>query len=333
VTDEPRVRGLPSIDQAREARGKLRFPPAKFWAYTALVLTACWILHWKWSQGELESERTKLMARQRAVVKELGPRWYPLRDRIERWTLDLAKEAGPEVVDHDALKGWDFRDRAGIYVRLPVGQATSAESIRKGAKESLRDAFTSCLMRVPNPNAMAGQECQHTRDCPAGELCNETDHCSRPAQPYNLRVAYRTMYVLSDEWVRDAQDAGDDLRLRLLVAGFDDTVRDDLPLAADLLTRAQYFLVVLDEALPDGPPPATQAAVEALQGEAHTARVAVYRLTDDKLVLRVRREAGGELIGGTPSVDAEVMAARQRQANSCALALAVRKATGDETVP
>jgi len=48
-------------------------------------------------------------------------------------------------------------------------------------------------------------------------------------------------------------------------------------------------------------------------------------------VLRVRREAAGELIGGTPSVDEDVMAARQRQANSCALALAVRQAIGDRT--
>ncbi|WP_234023757.1 hypothetical protein [Sorangium cellulosum] len=301
----------------------MRWPPAKFWGYTAVVLAVSAILHWKWSQGQIESARQKLMARQRAVAVELGPRWFPMRERVEGWTLELSRSAGAELVDREALKAWDFRDLAGIYLRLRVDEATSVDALRKNAQQSLKDAFTSCLLRAPNPNPLAGAECKRTRDCPAGEHCNENERCSRPAQPFNLRVAYRTMQVLSDEWVRDTQDASSELRLRLLESSFDDTMRDDVPLAAELLTRAQYYLLVLDE------PAEGAATTEALLATPHTARIGVWRLSDGKPILRIRREASGSLIGGTPTVESNVLEARQRQANSCALALAVREAMGD----
>lgn len=321
----PRERGLPSVYKAREARSKMRWPPVKFWGYTALVLAVSAILHWKWSQGQIESARQKLMARQRAVAVELGPRWLPMRERVEGWTLELSQSAGAELVDREALKAWNFRELAGIYLRLRVDEATGVDAVRKNAQQSLRDAFTACLLRVPNPNPLAGAECKRTRDCPAGEYCNEAERCSRPAQPFNLRVAYRTMHVLSDEWVRDAQDASSELRLRLLESSFEDTMRDDVPLAAELLTRAQYYLLVLDE------PAEGATTTEALLAVPHMARVGVWRLSDGKPILRVRREASGNFIGGTPSVEGGVLEARQRQANSCALALAVREAMGDTT--
>jgi hypothetical protein len=321
--EPPRKRGLAAVEQHREARSKIRWPPAKFWAYTALVLAVMGILHWKWSQGELESQRQQLMAKQRAVAAELGPRWLPLRDKIERWTVDLAKDNGPDLIDKDALAKFDFRDKAGLYLRMKEADATSGELIRKKAKDSLRDAFTSCLIKVGNADPIGGKECHHTRECMQGEFCNEQDHCSRPAQPFNLRVAYRTMNVLTDEWVRDAQDASTDIRLRLLEAGFDDTMRDDVPLAADLLTRAQYYLVVLDAG-------DAQKSLDQIELTAHTAKVGIWRLSDGKAVVKVKRDASGELLGGTPNVDPEALEARQRQANSCGLALQIRQAIGDQ---
>src|SRR6185436_16879612 len=162
---EERVRGLPCVAEARASRGKIRWPSPKFWAWAGLILAASAILHWKWSQGQVESARQALMARQRAVGVELGPKWFPLRDRIEGWTLELARDAGAEVVATDLLKGWDFRDKAGIYLRMRVEDARDAAAIRKGAKESLRDAFTSCLMRVTNADPLSGKECKRTRDC------------------------------------------------------------------------------------------------------------------------------------------------------------------------
>jgi hypothetical protein len=332
--EKPRNRGLPSIQEAREARaqGKTRWPSPKFWGYVALILAVTFILNWKWTSSEVDRGKQKLLADQRGVAAELGPRWLPLRDKIEKWTVDLAHGAEPEVIDREALAKWDFRARSGIYLRLRVEDAGKPESIRFGAKGSLRDAFTSCLMRVPNPSATAGKECKRTRDCPTREFCNEQDHCSRPAQPFNLRVAYRTMSILADEWVRDVQAVDSDLRLRLYQTNFEDAIRDEMPLATELLSQAQYYLVVLDETPAGLELPAADAgatAAEAVQGAAHSSRVGVFRLSDDKVLLRIRRAAGGELLGGAGAVDPDALAARQRQANSCALALSVREALGD----
>jgi hypothetical protein len=330
---KPRGRGLRSIQQARDARatGKMQWPAPKFWAYVGLVLAIGFILHWKWSDSEVEHTRQKLLADQRGVAAELGPRWLPLRQRIEGWVTALAATPGPEVIDRDGLSKWDFRSRPGIYLRLRAEEARTPEDIRAGARSSLRDGFTACLMRVPNPIATAGKECKRTRDCPTREFCNEQDHCSRPAQPFNLRVAYRTMQILTDEWVREVQAADSELRIRLYVTNFEDALRDELPLAAELLQQAQYLLVVLDETPPGLAALGADAGAltEAVQGVPHYARVAVIRLSDDKVLLRVRRESGGDLIGAAPQADSDVLAARQRQANSCALALAVRDAMGD----
>ncbi|WP_245677672.1 hypothetical protein [Chondromyces crocatus] len=298
--------------------------PPKFWAYAGIALAVILILNWKWSQGKVESSRQKLMAKQRAVAVELGARWSSLRDRVEGWTTELAHNAGPEVVDKDALKGWDFRQMPGIYLRLRTDQATTAEEVRKGAVGSLRDAFTACFLRANNPNPLAGKECLRTRDCERGEYCNENDRCSKPVQPFNLRIPYRSFRILSDEFVRDVQGANE-LGLRALDGTFEDNVNDDLPLATELLARAQYYLVVLDEPAEDGKAQTT----DELLASPHHARIGVWRLSDDKLVVRVRREASAELRGGTPVVDDDVLGARQRQANSCALALAVRQAMGD----
>jgi hypothetical protein len=337
--EKPRARGLPSIQQAREARaeGKSRWPSVKFWAYVGLVMVVMAIFYLKTTDSEVERTKQKLLADQRGVAAALAPRWLPLRQRIEGWVTELAHDPGSEVVDREALAKWDFRTLPGIYLRLRVEDAQTPEDVRAGARDSLRDGFTACLMRVPNPNATQGKECKRTRDCPASEFCNEQDHCSRPAQPFNLRVAYRTMHILTEEWVREVQATDTELRMRLFRTDFDDAKLDDIPLAVDLLTRAQYLIVVLDET-PPGTPPAGDAGTmeEAVQGLPHFARVAVYRrpsdpdgkLVDGKLVLRVRREAGGELIGIAPQSEHSA-AARQRQANSCALALAVRQAMGD----
>jgi hypothetical protein len=67
----------------------------------------------------------------------------------------------------------------------------------------------------------------------------------------------------------------------------------------------------------------------AVQELSHFARVAVFRLVDDKVLLRVRREPEGRLLGAMPAVSEESLAALRRQATSVGLAMAVRKAMGD----
>ncbi len=329
MTDEPKPkregppqRGLRAIDQARDARATLRFPGPRFWVYTAIILAAAFVFHYRSVQQRTVSTRQTLLARQRAVAVELGARWTPLREKVERWSAELAATPGAEVIDRAALASWDFRARPGLYLRTRVTDAKNPELLRKAARDSLRDGFTSCFTRARNEQPFDGPPCKRTSDCARGLLCNELDRCAPPAQPYNLRVAYRSLRILSDEWTREVQDANE-LGLRALTTSFDEATADDLPIAADLLQRAEYFLVVLDE------PTSPDAPANDLLAQPHWARVAVVRLADDKLVVRVRREARGAVVGPTGAFDGDTSSARARQANACGLALAVREAMGD----
>ncbi len=326
---EERVRGLRSVQEHREGRGKMRWPPAKYWGYAGIVMGLMLIFHYKRTLSELDRMRNELLGKQRYVKTQIEPKWTPLRDKMEGWTTQLAKGPVEELIEKDALAEWGFRSKKGVYLRLRAEDAESADAIRKAAKDSLRDAFTGCLALVPNASPLAGKECKRSSECERGEHCNEQDHCSKPAQPFNLRIAYRAFAVLSDEWVREVQEANE-MTVRGLAPTFDDLVRDDMPMATDLVREAQYFLVVIDEKADKEPPPVPGSKPsEVRQALPHFARIGVWRLTDDKPMLRMRREAAGQLLGNPGSVEPEVAEARQRQANSCSLAIQVRQAIGD----
>jgi hypothetical protein len=349
----PTTRGLPSVAEARRARKRLTRMPGRFWLWSGVVLVAGFVIWWKREEGEIQRMRSELLARQRATVAELGPRWFPLRDKIEAWTIKCATGT-EEVIDEPTLRSWDFRSLPGIYLRLGLQDAASPQSIRKAARRSLRDGFTACLLLVENPNPLAGPACESNKDCPPRQHCNEFERCSEYAQPYSLRLAYKTMWLLTDEWVDEINATTKELTMRGAVASFDDWNTYDIPVAADLLTRAKYFLAVVDEPAPaddaepaDGGAPAHEprgeeqpadeddptgpAVSPSIPTAPHPARVCAWRLEDDRQVLAIRRHAAGRFVGGATSVDAPTMAARQRQANSCALALEVRAALGDDT--
>jgi hypothetical protein len=152
-----------------------------------------------------------------------------------------------------------------------------------------------------------------------------------PAQPYNLRAAYRGTRILTDEWSIELREASDDMRMRLLGRQFDATVNDDIPLTIDLMQRAQFFLLVLDED-PEGGMPADAGAVtaESVQAVPHPIRVGLFTLkrSNNRQLLRLRRTVDARLIpaGAGEAPSPEVSLAQQRQANGCALALEVRQA-------
>ncbi len=333
---EERLRGLKSVQEHRESRaaGKMRWPAPKYWGWAGVILLLMSIFHYKRTLGELDRMRAQLLGKQRFVKAELEPKWAPLRDKIEGWTQSLAKGPVDDLVDRDALAGWTFREKKGVYLRLRAEDAESPVTIRKAAKDSLRDAFTACLAIAPNESPLAGKECKKSSECARGEHCNEVDHCSKPAQPFNLRVAYRSFAVLSDDWVREVQE-GNEMTVRALDGTFDDLVRDDMPMATDLLREGQYFLLVIDEKAENEPPPPppgtdkTSKPAETRQALQHFARIGVWRIADGKPIVRLRRETAGVLLGGSGALEPEVAEARQRQANSCSLALEVRQAIGD----
>jgi len=333
MKEEPtRTRGLTAIEESKVSRRQGRLPdiPPRFMLWIATVIVAWGIYYWRKTQGEIESQKASIFARQRGIVTELGGKFDPLRQRVEDWTM---KEAGPYEGDLAApeLGKWDFATQPGIYLRLRLSDATTVASIRKAAQASLRDAFTACLFREPNADPASGPPCKASHDCAAGTFCNELDHCMPPAQPYNMRAAYHGTKVLGEEWTVRLRTAGDDMTMRLLEREFDSAVKDDIPLVIDLLTRAQFFLLVLDED-PADLPPGEKPALDVIQALPHPARVTLFGLKPgmDRVLLRLRREIQGRFVpaGENAPTDPAVLAAQQRQVNSCHLALYVREKLG-----
>jgi hypothetical protein len=335
MKEEPsHTRGLLAIQESKAKRREgLPSIPPRFWFWTLTVLVVWGIFYWRKTQGEVESQKAALFARQRGVVAELGAKFDPLRQRIEDWTLAAGKSYPGDLAAPD-LKSWDFTAVPGIYLRLRLGDASTTETIRKAATRSLRDAFTACLFREPNADPSSGPACRASHDCARGTFCNEVDHCMPPAQPYNMRTAYHGTRVLGEEWTVDLRSASDDMKMRLLEREFESAVKDDIPLVIDLLTRAQFYLLVLDEDPAERPasvePVDGNLTLEAVQAMPHPARVILFSLKpgSDKPILRLRREVAGQFVptGPTAPTDPDILAAQQRQVNSCQLALQVREA-------
>ncbi|MET0596157.1 MAG: hypothetical protein ABW133_25905 [Polyangiaceae bacterium] len=330
--ESSRTRGLVAVEESRASRKSGRIPaiPPRFILWTVTVVIAFSIYYWRKTQAEIESQKAALFAKQRGIVSELGAKFDPLRERIEDWTT---KEAGAYAGDValPELGKWDFATQPGIYLRLRLSDATQASSIRKAAQASLRDAFTACLFREPNADPTSGPACKLSHDCSPGTFCNELDHCMPPAQPYNMRAAYHGTKVLGEDWTVRLRTAGDDMTMRLLEREFDSAVKDDIPLVIDLMTRAQFFLLVLDEESTDAPA-GEKPPIDVLHASPHPARVTLFGLKPgmDRVLLRARRNIDGRFVpaGEAAITDPGLVAAQQRQVNSCQLALYVREVLG-----
>jgi hypothetical protein len=337
---EGHERGLPSLNQARAerrralARGGLRSRGISphFWIWVAVLLAGFAVVYWKIQQGQLESQKSAVMAKQRAIAKTLGVRLLPFRDRIERWVIGLGGAWNGDYV----APGVSF-DRVaqepGVYLRLRAADARDAKSMRTAAVRSLHDGFTACFFRRrPGPDPSVGPKCRLPSDCKPGFLCNEYNVCHRPTQPYNMRLAYRALKVLSPEWTDELHQASSDLAVQVYDEDLDRVTHTDVPIAIAVMTRAKYFTAVLDEDPKTGLPKPLSDAGESdeqrVQRVAHDARVGIWDLTSGKQILRLRAEAAGRFVpvGEGPAQTPDTLASEQRQVNSCALALDVRDA-------
>jgi hypothetical protein len=310
---EKRELGLKAVHSARAERQNSKYGrisgPVWLVAGGAVVVTL--IVAWLVSDRSLSTEKEEILAQQRAAVTTVGAEWFPLRDKLEKITLDAAASFDGDKVDAEQAK-MDFRSSPGLYLRLRVAEAKSAESLRAHAKESVKDAFTGCLLREPNAALARG-------DADAGV---------GPDQPWNLRQAYTATRVLTDEWADEVKGATDKNRLRVFQQQYDKAKRDEIPLAIEIVKRAQFFLLVLDEDVPEAVELSGDAGTitqEALQQLPHPARVHIINLKTGAEIARVRRtaEADFHFVGEQAVRDPEIRAAMKRQVNNCALAQAV----------
>lgn len=307
---DKRELGLKAVHSARAERSKSKYGkisgPVWLVAGGAVVVTL--ILAWMLSDRTLSTEKEEILSQQRAAVSTVGAEWYPLRDKLETITLDAAARYEGDKIDFEAAK-MDFRSAPGIYLRLRVDEAKDVESLRKHAKDSVKDAFTGCLLREPNAALARG-------DADAG---------FGPDQPWNLRQAYGSTRILTDDWAKEVKASEDKDRLRVFRQQYDKAKRAEIPLAIDIIKRAQFFLLVLDEDVPEARELSGDAGTiteEALQQVPHPARVHIVNLKTGAEIARVRKSAAADFqfVGEQAVRDPEVRAAMKRQVNNCALA-------------
>lgn len=309
--------GLKSIRDAKANRSRTqsRVSPQSM-LFVLLSAVTVTIVYFVVSGRNLDANKDKLLQKQRAVQATVGSEWGPLRDRLEKATLDAAAQFKGDFIDSEAGR-FEFRTAPGIYLRLRVADAKDPASLRKAARTSLRDSFTGCLLRgTAKANVQAD----------GGGLF--------PDQPWNMRQAYAATRILTDEWVSEVKASDDDLRLRVFQQQYDKAIRDEIPLAIEMLKKAQFFLLVLDEdngaarEAADGGP----IDEEALQLVPHETRVHLVNLKTGAEMLRLKRsgQATFYMAGDRANLDPETRAAMQRNVNNCDLAGQVTAALSDK---
>jgi hypothetical protein len=260
---------------------------------------------------KLDGDRDALLAQRNAAKVTVGKEWDVLRERLEATTLEAAKlpPSAPDFVSPE-LANWNFRDRPGVYLRLRHASAGSSEAIRRAAPYSVKDAFTGCLLREST------------------KADNRADAGPFAEQPWNLKQAYQSTRVLTEDWEAEVRAAGDDMRLRVFQDQYERAKRDEIPLVVDILKRAEFYLLVLDEDVPEAKA-STDAGLstEDLMMVRHPTRIWLHDVKRNVPMAKLRltaEERGFQFATGGAQVSQETREAMTRQVNNCGLAQEVK---------
>jgi hypothetical protein len=258
----------------------------------------------------LAAQKEELLSKQRAALTTVGAEWFPLRDKLEKLTLEAAGPYKGDFVDPEAPK-WDFRNLPGMYLRMRVADAKDVATLRKKAKDSYRDSFAACLLKETNPSALIRAR---------GEV--DAGSAMWQDQPWNLRLAYDVTKVLTDDWTEEVKSAEDEIHLRVFKVQYEKAKDEEIPLAVDIIKRSQFFLLALDEGT---------GTEDELQTTAHDVRVVLMNLKSGREMVRLKLESPATQdvrIMKNPEYDASAfgyaapprMDAVKRQMGNCALA-------------
>lgn len=319
-SEKPRDIGLKAVREARFERSKSKHGrmTGKTWLVVGSAVAVAVTAAVLFKDRTLAVQKEELFSKQRAAIATVGAEWNPLREKIEKLTIEAAGPYAGDLIAPE-LAGYKFRSAPGIWFRGRVAEAKDAAEIRKQAEDSGRDGFIGCFLRENNPSW------QHT-------IKGEDAGSGWYDQPWNLRLAYRATRILTDEWTQEARDSEDEIHLRVFVQQYEKAKNEEIPLTIDIVKRAQFYLFVLDEDVPEAVAMAPDAGRNAgkvsekdLQQLAHPARVHLVDLKSGKTMLRLRRsaEADYRFAGEYPVRDPYTASALKRQVNNCALAQAV----------
>jgi hypothetical protein len=318
-----RTRGLESIRAARVARkaGRTaRLTPQVAGVGLFLLLATVGIYRYVWS-NQLETSRKVLAGKQRATAATVGKEWSDIAERLEDWTLASAQVYPGDLRDPE-LTNWKFQHLPGLWLRVRMAEATRREDLQRVVKFSVRDAFVGCLL---------GEAATPVRRAPASDDDATNDF---PEQPWNMKRAYQATHVLEREWLAELQLVNDDLRMRYLEKEFEKAERNDIPVAIEIIKKARYFLLLLDE----------DVAAAKAEGDAglmvsdltlipHPVRIVLIDLQARRVMLRLRLASQGEyhmlasdgaILSASGVVSDETSRAVRRQVNNCDLASAVK---------
>jgi hypothetical protein len=306
----------------------------QFWLWTMIGFVAFGVIYWRYAANELQRQKSAVMARQRAFSATLGPRLLPLQERIEAWTSELAADWRDNQLS-PRLSLERLSRSKGVYLRLLRADAEDPERLRRAADRSLHDGFSSCLfVREARTLQTEVARCTNSRDCSTGEICNEFEQCAAPTQPFNLRLMYRAVRVLSPAWTDELHQATSDYKVRVFDRDLDAVTAVDVPIALELSSQAQYFTALLDEMPASGLPEIPEGndleenEMERLQAVTHPVRLGVWDLESGEQLVRLRTDAGATFIpmGAAAAAPLASQRARQRQVNNCSIAEALRDA-------
>jgi hypothetical protein len=310
VRDADKKPGLPAIHAGRDARQRGRYtrPSVNLLIYVVAGAAAV-LLGYRFFWGrQLDSGRDGLLAQQRAAVATVGKEWHAFRDQLETIALEAANSSAAGAADTvlPEARMWDFRGRPGVYLRVRTADARTTTELRKAVPYSVRDAFTGCLLREANPQLAQGL-------ADAGESAE---------QPWNLKQAYQATRVLTDEWQAEVRNASDDMRLRVFQDQYERAKRDEIPLAIDILKKAEFFLLVLDDDVADAQPSGDAGLrTEDLMLVKHPTRIWIADLRRKTTLVRLTRsvDADYRVASGATTHAEEIEQAMRRQVNNCAL--------------
>lgn len=336
---QDRERGLTALNEARQQRrraivfGRVRVREVAtgFWLMTFAGLIIFSFAYYRYTLVELDAKRDEVLGRQRAVAAAVGSSGFALRDRIEPWVIALAdgklvEQVVPEARLEEITKG------PALYLRLRQAEAHSVETLRKAALGSLRDGFTSCLFIGGALDPEQGSRCTLTSQCGPGEVCGDWNRCAVPTHPYNLRLLYEGLRVLTPEWTASLQGATDELQVRAIDLDLQSVAKHEAVAAVELVRRSKYFTAVLDEEAPpeaaSAPPVAGESRDERLQAVDHAVRVGIWDIERAAPLVVLNLQAAGRFVrlGTGAGVEPRAQRSQQRQANNCAVATDVRRA-------
>jgi hypothetical protein len=314
-----RTRGLESIRAARVARkaGRTaRLTPQVAGVGLFLLLATIGIYRYVWS-NQLETSRKVLAGKQRATAATVGKEWSDIAQRLEDWTVASA-QAYPGDLRDPGLRNWPFQQQPGLWLRARLADATRREDLQRVVQFSVRDAFVGCFLgeaATPVRQAMT-----HDDDAPA----------DFPEQPWNMKRAYQATRVLAPTWLAELQLVNDDLRMRYLEKEFEKAEHNDIPIAIDIIKKARYFLLLLDEDVAGAKAEGDAGLmVSDLSVLPHPVRVTLVDLQARKVMLRLRLASQGEyhmlatdgaMLSASGQVSDETTRAIRRQVNNCDLA-------------